>query len=251
MDTVDTSSLVSGKKKATAIYLLRDPRTGEPRYIGKSTRPHIRINSHLHYGPSCRMRRWIAELKSLGLKPVMENLEWCEGDSWIEREQLLIADYKARFPGIMNIRRGGESPLDEHYTDEVLASMRGRKRSAETRLKMSLSAKKRRASPETRARIGAAHKGRKHSPEWNAKISAAHMGRWVGRPVSAETRAKISAANKGKNLGRVYSPETIEKMRIAHTGKKLPPETVARMREAQLKRWADVRANLPTALPTP
>lgn len=94
---------------------------------------------------------------------------------------------------------------------DVIAPMRGRTTSAETRAKQSLVKIGKFVSDETRAKIGAASRAR--SPESNAKISAAAKG----RVISAETRAKISTANRGKIRGP-QSPEHIAKLSAARRG---------------------------------
>jgi group I intron endonuclease len=75
------------------------------------------------------------------------------------------------------------------------------------------------------------HKGKKRSPETKAKISAANKGK-KGSPHSEEAKAKISEARKGKKLGP-HSPEHIAKISAASKGKKLSTETKARMSEAR------------------
>lgn len=84
----------------------------------------------------------------------------------------------------MGLRRIGRKASPESI-EKTAAAHRGRKRSAETREKISLAAKARTAesrkhSAETRAKIGAAHLGRKRSAETCAKISLAARRRVEG-----------------------------------------------------------------------
>lgn len=64
------------------IYALIDPRTLEPRYVGKTNNPSERMRAHI--SPHVYMRHnnskciWIEELKALGLKPIMEVQAACK-----------------------------------------------------------------------------------------------------------------------------------------------------------------------------
>jgi hypothetical protein len=54
------------------IYELRDPRTGEIRYVGQSVNPKVRLHGHI-FDARClfksRKGAWIQELQALGMKP--------------------------------------------------------------------------------------------------------------------------------------------------------------------------------------
>ena len=68
----------------------------------------------------------------------------------------------------------------------------------------------------------------------------------IGTHPSEETRAKMRAAKLGKpstRKGVKLSEETKEKLRQANLGKKHSPEEIQKMRDAQLKRWAEYRAS--------
>lgn len=61
------------------IYALRDPRDEAVRYVGRTKNPKRRLGSHLYkkYDGSFvhDRREWIQELRSAGLRPVMEIVE--------------------------------------------------------------------------------------------------------------------------------------------------------------------------------
>ena len=94
-------------------------------------------------------------------------------------------------------------------------------------------------SPETRAKMSEAQRGKKRSPETRAKMSEAKRGEnnpMYGRSHFDETRAKMSEAQRGENnpmYGRSHSDETRAKISEAKRGKKRSPETRAKMSEAQ------------------
>ena len=65
------------------------------------------------------------------------------------------------------------------------------------------------------------------------------------QPVSEESKKKMSKRATGRvspRKGVKLSEETKEKLRQANLGKKHKPEDIQKMREAQLKRWANYRA---------
>lgn len=134
---------------------------------------------------------------------------------WLRRE------YAARKAGwkhspdvraIINQKNRGKVRTQD-FKDGVAAFHTGRKRPAQTGLKISESHKKRCRMPEFRekmarirtgavvteeskARMSAAQKGRVHSEETRAKMSAAHLG----RKKSEETRQRMSEARKRRAL---------------------------------------------------
>lgn len=74
------------------IYILIDPHDGEIRYVGSSTNIGIRFDKHLANGnPKTPKERWIKELASEGLEPIMEPLiELTNGDDEREHEDAWI-----------------------------------------------------------------------------------------------------------------------------------------------------------------
>lgn len=149
------------------------------------------------------------------------------------------------------IQRYGRANVYNVMT-ECVKSHLGVRRSAETKLRMSMAQrgvpksaeyvarmKLRRPSPEARAKLSVALKGRKLSPERCAQISESQKNRTrsadIGAKISAgklassyahseETRHKIAAALRGKKC----SPESCEKRRVAMLGRKIDPESKAR-----------------------
>jgi hypothetical protein len=52
------------------IYLLRDPRTGEARYVGHTVSPTNRLMGHMNGTLKC-LRAWFEELSCIRLKPLL------------------------------------------------------------------------------------------------------------------------------------------------------------------------------------
>lgn len=95
---------------ATAeIYALKDPGTGEIRYIGKANdsakrfKSHIRDSRHRNTPVYC----WIRKLISQNSLPLMEVLETTE--DWKSAEIRLIAEYR-KTHRLLNVADGGDEP---------------------------------------------------------------------------------------------------------------------------------------------
>jgi hypothetical protein len=160
------------------IYLLRDPRNNEPRYVGATGHLKKRMLDHLACNDSTHRSCWIKTLKALGLKPISEILEECEGHQRVDAERAWILGFKQAGADLVNHTDGGEEMPGWTLSPEARAKMRGRKVNV---------------TPETREKLRIAATGYRHTDEAKAKISAAGRGRrW-----SEETRNKISVARKG------------------------------------------------------
>lgn len=90
----------------TFIYSLSDPRDDQVRYIGKSNNPGQRFAGHVNASPASSRGKWIAEIKAMGLLPVMTILEEATADNWSEKEQYWIKRMKAAGYNLLNIQTG-------------------------------------------------------------------------------------------------------------------------------------------------
>jgi group I intron endonuclease len=107
---------------------------------------------------------------------------------------------------------------------EHIEKLRDRKRTPESREKMSVAQRGRKKSPEHIEKIRAANIGRKHTPEARENMGAPKRG----RKQSPEHIEKRTAAQRGKKL----SPEHVAKSRVAFLGRKHTDETKAKMSAA-------------------
>lgn len=166
------------------IYGLTDPRTGQVRYIGKSTtgmqRPlQHRSDTVTHRG------RWIVGLERRGLQYGIVVLYRCKrAEDLADAECEFIALYRKLGVRLTNCTDGGDGTLGYRHTKESRASIGEKNRIRYT--------------------------GRKLTPEWKAKVVAA----LIGRPVSAETRERMRLAH----LGQVNTPEQIARWRLSRFG---------------------------------
>lgn len=168
------------------IYALIDPRTSEPRYIGKTNDLQKRYLHHLNPRNRDKSYRanWIRALQRLGLQPTLEVLEVTDECNWTERERWWVAYGREQSWRLTNGDDGGTS---------------GKKPTPETLLKLHLSHIGKGHTPQARAKMSASRKGKPLSQRhkeslsqrphtWGEKISVGKMG----HDVSKEARAKMS-----------------------------------------------------------
>jgi hypothetical protein len=96
------------------IYALKDPETGEIRYIGKTNNPKKRMSSHLspEKSKSLPSIRWVLKLRKQNKKPIMEIIE--ETDDWESCEIKWISYYRSIGCDLLNIDNGGIVKIYQH-----------------------------------------------------------------------------------------------------------------------------------------
>lgn len=210
--------------ETTFIYALRDPRTQEIRYIGKSDSPKQRMRSHIGNATRENNHRshWILLLRSFNLQPLLQIVDEVIRCEWQAAEAAYILFYKEEGCNLLNGSPGGEGT-----GSGVDHPMFGRKHSHAIRAKWSAE------------RSGHRNTwfGKTHSPESRDKISYTKRSNPVA--ISAETRAKLRTAR----AKRIFTPETRARISAALRGenhylfgKKLNPEHVAKIRAASIGR---------------
>jgi hypothetical protein len=175
------------------IYGYVDPRSGELRYVGKSssgTRRPLQFTAH-----RTRCGNWIKSLAPLRPEIVVleELADDCTDADLNEAECHAIAYWKFLGARLTNLTLGGEGA-------------RGLEKTPETRARLSAALRGRKVSPKHKAAISAAKIGYKHTPETRAKMTALRR--------KPEIRAKLSAQMMGKAnaLGYRHTPETRARM---------------------------------------
>jgi hypothetical protein len=237
------------------IYALKDPRSGEYRYVGKTSksledrlRYHIRDAQRRRH--SLRRFTWILGLLDEGLSPEISLLETVSID-WQAAEKRWIRQLRSEGCNLLNSTAGGDGCDGMVHSAETKAAMsesakkrykdpEARRRTGEAvraafqdpvkREKLRIAAREKFARPEVRAALVAAARKAAADPARNARLSAAMKG----RVVSEEARRKLSAARIGKKL----APEVVERIRLSHIGLKRSERTKALQSAAQKARFS-------------
>ena len=179
-------------------------------------------------------------------------LEYCKPEDCVRREQYWMVLYMSHDKDFgYNLSPTAGSNLGvknkEKRSPAAIAATadknRGRKRTQETKDRISAALKGKRKSEQHKAAL----RSRK-SEEHRAKLSKARLGkklnlsdvdraRWSeirrGRKLSEEARRKIGDAHRGK----IVKQETKDKLRAANLGKTLSVETREKIAAANYKRW--------------
>lgn len=147
--------------KTTFIYVLKDPETGEVRYVGKSNDPPRRLRRHCFRAPreSFRSARWVSSVLSRGFWPTLEIIDEVAESEWPQWEAAYIQFFRESGCELVNGTDGGDCG----------PSRRGLK-----------------SSPEHRRRISESLTGSKHpgfgtraSLQTREKMRAAGLARWA------------------------------------------------------------------------
>lgn len=127
------------------IYVLKDPETGEVRYVGKSAHPQTRLQRHIRESVNGRNHKecWVRALLVSGLRPVLEIEDEVSAETWAACEAAYIQFYRDAGCSLVNGTSGGDG-LDSgvrhpNFGRRGLEScMFGRTHTAEARQKISV-----------------------------------------------------------------------------------------------------------------
>jgi hypothetical protein len=211
------------------VYALVDPRTSETRYIGKSSTGLERPRSHfeprrISSDPNRHKAGWIGALTKAGLKPIITVLEECASDAAaLVAEVKWIAHGRAQGWRLTNLTDGGDGTAGY------------------------------RPSAETRAKLSAAHRGFKHAPESIEKMRQAKLGKprpdmaaWHKTDAAKAHRARLREMSVGRARPDLAARNMTDEKRALLSrklkGRVFSEETIARMRLAQQRRQAAIRA---------
>jgi hypothetical protein len=208
------------------VYLLKDPRNDEPRYVGVTSNLKKRIRNHLsRINRRSHCASWINLLKDISMEPVVEILETVEDEDREISEIAWILGFRIAGYDLTNLTMGGEGIVCP--STEIREQRRARMLGNKYALGFF-------PSSETREKLTAARLGHVVTPETREKLRLVNIGNKNGlrHVVSPETRDKI----RRSRMGRVASSETRERLRIAHLGHTPSPEARENNRLAQLGR---------------
>lgn len=197
------------------IYALRDPQSGEVRYVGKSIRPRKRFTDHLHDARSGRAlyrAYWTNSLLAQGLVPILEILEEVREVEWEDAERRWIAHFRLLGARLTNLTSGGGGLV---------------RPSPDLRSRMSEAARRRRASPQTKAKLSEISRRRWENPAFRLEFSLRMKKKWADPEFR---KVQVLAFNR---------PEVRQHMSRIHTGKRLSAEARAKTLAAVNSRRED------------
>lgn len=195
------------------IYLLIDPTSGEPRYVGKTVVPlRRRLKKHIteclagKEGHTYK-NRWLKKVLDAGKVPKIELIREGLGEGWVEAEIEEIARYREIYKErLTNATAGGEGMEVGHVMKE-----------------------------ETRLKIAEKHRGRRCSPETREKMSRAKRGVPIRKPRTPEHLRKISEALLGKHHSEEWKKSHSVKMK----GKPKNPKYWDSVLTRRAVKWAE------------
>jgi hypothetical protein len=93
------------------IYGLKDPRTGDIRYIGKANDPKARMKTHIRESQrlSRPVNNWISKLIIDGMLPDMVVIQETTEETWEDDERRIITLYRSS-GRLLNLADGGVGP---------------------------------------------------------------------------------------------------------------------------------------------
>lgn len=209
---------VQKKKMSWKIYALKDPLTGEFRYIGKAKDPKTRMR---YYKSTSSVGKWIASLKGLKTKPDVVILEEGKGSEWGPREKHWISVYREKGEPLLNRCSGGNgshnksSALPDHLVpdlgvvpDRVLAEKVGLTRKAvsyhRARLGIPPAPQSSRKKASTCFQKGLEPHNKKLPPEADSLLGTT----WDSELAERFGVHKVAIARRRKKLGvPVYTPK--------------------------------------------
>lgn len=196
----------------TFIYVLKEPDTGEIRYVGKTDDAKKRLRTHI----ASRTRRchrvcWIQSLVKRGLGPILEIIDEVLVTEWQAWEAAYIQFFLEEGCDLVNSTLGGEGiTMTLEIRKKIGAAQRGdknhmfgKKQSFDTIQKRTEKLIGKKRSPETCEKIGLAHRGKLVSELTKQKSSLSHLGKpgfWKGKKLSSEHRQKLSDSHKGPRM---------------------------------------------------
>lgn len=106
--------LLCFKPRIHYVYVLICPKSKEPRYVGQSVDPIVRLSEHIKRtlkkrGRKTKKEAWIQNLIDFGIdgKIVVNVIETCDSTSIDNRETHYIKKYRSLYPNLTNTADGG------------------------------------------------------------------------------------------------------------------------------------------------
>lgn len=109
------------------IYVLKDPKTKEVVYVGKTYSIKQRFYKHtclkMQVTKNSPIAKWLTSLLLSGTKPIIESIE-VVGENWEDREIYWIDFYRKLNLNLLNKSNGGKGYLGLIFTEEMKEKQR-------------------------------------------------------------------------------------------------------------------------------
>lgn len=147
--------MAANNNKVATIYTLSCPLTKEVRYVGKTERDlKVRYKQHLyhHKRDNSKRRKWVKSLLDIGLLPIIEPIDCVDIEEGNFYEQYWIAQFRAWGFSLVNSTDGGNSIYKATIESRLkqAAALRGRPKTKEHNLKVSIANKGKKRTQEVR-----------------------------------------------------------------------------------------------------
>lgn len=164
-------------KDTTFIYILEDPNTGSPRYVGKSDSPRKRLERHVKEAELTDKKdhknNWIRSLLKDNLRPVLLVVDEVPKEEWTFWERHYYDLYKSYGFDLTNVKEAigtGTTRLTQEHKDNISKAKKGYKYSQHAKESFKKGAQKRVSNPtdgmkEAWDEFGQCWKGKKQTTE--------------------------------------------------------------------------------------
>lgn len=151
------------------IYTLSEPDTGKVRYVGKTI--NLRKRFYGHINPKCRLKpnrknNWVSSVVAAGKLPKLTVIKVVTAREWEESERATIKHFR-QLSDLTNGTDGGEGGS--------VAQLKGVRRSAEIKAKISQSKLGHSVAETTRAKISKTLTGYKHNESARRNMAASSV----------------------------------------------------------------------------
>lgn len=110
-------------QNAVHIYVLIDPLTRIPMYVGRTINPlSRRLREHINTAKRGKLKdkrkeQWILGLLEAGERPVISCIEDVSRDAFQDAEKRWVSHYRLINAGLLNVKCGGDGSLGGHFVD--------------------------------------------------------------------------------------------------------------------------------------
>jgi len=105
---------IGNEINSTYIYALIDPRDNAPKYIGKADDLKKRLRKHLGEKAGTKKTNWLRLLFKMGLKPIIEEIDYVDKNEWQFWEKYYISLYRSWGFDLKNGTVGGDGGCRPH-----------------------------------------------------------------------------------------------------------------------------------------